>query len=78
MKEVITGALRDALRERAKYFVGLPVMWRGMPYRVITRYWRKRSDNFVYDLREIVDAGPTRYQNKVRETEIEPFKRRDR
>jgi len=53
------------LKERARYIIGEPVVWRGMVYRIAARYWRKRNDSIQYDLRE---AHPARgnYPQEVR------------
>ena len=51
--------------------VGDPVHWRGKVYRISARYWRRSTDAFVYDLKEVVAAGRTAStQSKVLEREL--------
>jgi hypothetical protein len=65
------------LKQRARYIIGEPVVWRGVVYRIAARYWRKRNDSIHYDLREANPASgayPTEVQ-KIPEQDLSEFAR---
>jgi len=63
------------LKERARYIIGEPVVWRGVVYRIAARYWRKRNDSIHYDLREAnpVQGGYPREVPKIPEQDLSEF-----
>ena len=65
------------LKERARYIIGEPVVWRGVVYRIAARYWGKHNDTIHYDLREANPASGVypREVNKIPETDLSEFTR---
>ncbi|MBK9175935.1 MAG: hypothetical protein IPM46_06260 [Flavobacteriales bacterium] len=65
------------LKARAKYEVGERVTYHGAPWFVIARYWRRSTDEILYDLKE--DLGKLKIHAKTRrkvdEGEIGPGRR---
>ena len=49
-------SMRDELLARAKFKEGDPVHYRGVVHVVIRRFYRKSTDQIMYDLREVVKA----------------------
>jgi len=65
------------LKERARYIIGETVVWRGKVYRIAARYWRKRNDSILYDLREAHPAHGNYPQevHKIPEQDLSEFTR---
>ena len=65
------------LKQRALYIIGEPVVWRGVVYRIAARYWRKRNNWILYDLREANPAHGNYPQevNKIPEQDLSEFAR---
>lgn len=54
----------------AAFSMGQIVEWRGRHYRIVGVYWRPLRNLFRYDLDEVVEEGPGRFQKKRGEAEL--------
>ena len=65
------------LKARAKYEMGERVSYHSAPWFVTGRYWRRSTDEILYDLKEDLGNIKIRAMNrrKVAERDISPGKR---
>lgn len=59
-----------AVKQRARHWIAKAVSYKGQRAVVIGKWWRRSTNEILYDLKQIVDGGPVEIYPKVPEDEL--------